>query len=250
MFKAFHIQNETSTSPVFLIADHASNAIPEDYGTLGIEDPVALRRHVAWDIGIEDVTRRLADHLQATAIYSTFSRLLIDANRYPDDPASTPVISDGVSVPANVDMTKAERKKRVDTYFTPYHDQVSRLLAEKRAQHALPLVFSMHSFTPVMNDFERPWHVGVLWDQDDRIAAPLLEILGKNPALVVGDNEPYSAREPLGYTMNVHGTELKVPHVVIEIRQDLIDTHHGAEQWAGLMADAIRQVQKRLEGAA
>lgn len=246
MSKAFHVTEEKSATNIFLIADHASRDIPEEYNLLGIEDPALLRRHVAWDIGIEDVTKRMSEKLGATAIYSTFSRLLIDANRYPDDPASTPEVSDGVHVPANVGLDDKERKKRVQTYFEPYHGKISEIITEKQKLHETLLVFSMHSFTPVMNDYERPWHVGVLWDRDERLAVPMLDILGKNPTLVVGDNEPYSAREPFGYTMNEHGTKLDIPHVVVEIRQDLIDTHHGAEQWANLMADVVRQIQKQL----
>ncbi len=249
MSKSFEILNEKSSSSVFLIADHASRSIPDEYNALGITDPALLRRHVAWDIGIEDVTKRMAEKLQATAIFSKFSRLLVDANRYPDDPASMPKASDGVVVPANEEISASERKRRLDTYFYPYHNEVSRILKNKRKSHKPPFVFSMHSFTPVMDNFDRPWHIGVLWDRDERIPVPLLEILKKNPALVVGDNEPYSAREPLGYTMNVHGTELDVPHVVIEIRQDLIDTHHGAEQWASLMVDAIHQFLKKIEAS-
>lgn len=246
MPKSFETLNADSPSPFFLIADHASREIPAEYGSLGIDDPALLRRHVAWDIGIEDVTRRMAQKMEATAIFSTFSRLLVDANRYPDDPACMPKSSDGVVVPANQDVSEEDRKTRLDTFFHPYHDEITRLMEKKTVAHEIPYVFSMHSFTPVMDDFTRPWHVGVLWDKDERIAVPLLEILQKNPSLVVGDNQPYSAREPLGYTMNVHGTELNIPHVVIEIRQDLIDTHHGAEQWAGLMVDVINQFHKKV----
>nr|WP_240969633.1 N-formylglutamate amidohydrolase [Sneathiella limimaris] len=247
---SFYTLNEHSKSPIFLIADHASRHIPEDYKNLGIEDVSLLRRHVAWDIGIEDVTKRLAEKLDCPAIFSCFSRLLIDANRYPDDPSSTPYVSDGVVVPANKDVSEVERSRRIETYFQPYHDQITKMLDDLLNLTETPIVISMHSFTPIMNDFERPWHIGVLWDQDGRIALPMLEILKKNAALVVGDNEPYSAREPLGYTMNEHGTKRDIPHVVIEIRQDLIDTHHGAEQWANLIADLLRQIEKRLLGDA
>ncbi|MBL4739418.1 MAG: N-formylglutamate amidohydrolase [Sneathiella sp.] len=245
MTKPFKIMNAESASPIFLIADHASRHIPEEFGTLGIDDPALLRRHVAWDIGIEDVTSRMSEKLRAPAIFSTFSRLLIDPNRYNDDPAAMPVESDGVRVPANEGLKKADKQKRIDQYFTPYHDQVTALLDQMVKNHAEPLVISMHSFTPVMNGFERPWHIGVLWADDNRISAPMLEILRKNPALVVGDNEPYSAQEPYGYTMNTHGTDRGIPHVVIEIRQDLIDTHHGAELWSNLMVDVINQLLKR-----
>ncbi|WP_025899350.1 N-formylglutamate amidohydrolase [Sneathiella glossodoripedis] len=246
MSDPYYLLNEESQTPVFLIADHASREIPEKYNNLGIEDVSLLRRHVAWDIGIEDVTKRMAERLGCTAIFSKFSRLLIDANRYPDDPSSTPYISDGVVVPMNENVTDEDRQERISTYFSPYHFKIEAILAQKLKQHKSPLVISMHSFTPIMNDFERPWHVGVLWDQDGRIALPMLDVLRKNPTLVVGDNEPYSARKPLGYTMNEHGTKKNIPHVVVEIRQDLIDTHHGAEQWAGLMVDVINQIADKV----
>ncbi len=246
MPQPFTLLNEDSDTPIFLIADHASREIPEKYNNLGVEDPSVLRRHIAWDIGIEDVTKRMAEKLGATAIFSTFSRLLIDANRYPTDPSSCPAISDGVEVPGNKDLPQEERDHRVETYFKPYHKKLVEILEAKQALGATPIVISMHSFTPIMDDYDRPWHIGILWDQDGRIALPMLEILNQNSTLVVGDNEPYSAREPLGYTMNEHGTKKDIPHVVVEIRQDLIDTHHGAEKWANLMTDLVIQVEKRL----
>jgi len=246
MSQPFTLINEDSDKPIFLIADHASRHIPEEYGTLGIEDPSLLRRHIAWDIGIEDVTRRMADKLQATAIFSNFSRLLIDPNRYPNDPSSIPEISDGVVVPGNRDLDPAEKQKRVDTYFTPYQEEISRVLEQKLHISQTPIVISMHSFTPIMDDFERPWHIGILWNKDGRLALPMLELLNKNASLVVGDNKPYSAREPVSYTLCEHGTNKNIPHVIVEIRQDLIDTHHGAEQWASLMADLVNQTQKKI----
>lgn len=238
----FDIQHPDSDSALLLTVDHASRHIPEKYNNLGLTDHSVLARHIAWDIGIEDVTRRLSDKIGATAIYARFSRLLLDANRYPDDPASTPVMSDGVEIPANRTVSKEDREERVETYFRPYHGAITDLIEKKRAVHEVPLLISMHSFTPVMNDFERPWHIGVLWDRDPRIALPLLKILRENSSLVVGDNEPYSAREPMGYTMNEHGMKRNIPNVAIEIRQDLIDTHQGAEKWANIMADALSRL--------
>ncbi len=238
----YDIQHEDSESALLLTVDHASRYIPAEYDNLGLEDPSVLARHIAWDIGIEDVSKRLADKLNATAIFAGFSRLLVDANRYPDNPAIMPEVSDGVDIPANRNLSAAERERRIRTWFTPYHDAILGLIAKKEAAHDFPLLISMHSFTPVMNEFERPWHIGVLWDDDPRIALPLLDILRQNSSLVVGDNEPYSAREPLGYTMNEHGTKRGLPNVAIEIRQDLIDTHQGAEKWASIMADALNRL--------
>lgn len=239
---AFSVQNADSPTALILLADHASRYIPDHYNDLGIADSSLLYRHVAWDIGIRDVTSRLADRLNASAVYSEFSRLLIDANRYPDHAASMPAVSDGVEVPANHNISAEERQRRIDKYFTPYHQRIEALIDAKIAAGLAPVLVAMHSFTPVMNSFERPWHVGVLWDRDDRLAAPLLEYLKRNPSLVVGDNEPYSAREPLGYSMNEYGTRRGLPHATLEIRQDLIDTHHGAESWTGIVTDALCHV--------
>ncbi|USG62851.1 N-formylglutamate amidohydrolase [Sneathiella marina] len=238
----FDIQNPSSPNRLLFTVDHASQHIPPAYNSLGLNDPSVLHRHIAWDIGIEDVTRRLADKLSATAIYARFSRLLLDANRYPEDMALTPVVSDGVLIPDNKNISAQEKEHRIDTYFKPYHHSIEEQLDTKIAAHGLPLLISMHSFTPIMNDFERPWHIGVLWDRDERIAGPMLEILRKNSSLVVGNNEPYSARDPLGYTMSAHGIDRGVPNVAIEIRQDLIDTHQGAEKWACIMADTVSQL--------
>lgn len=238
----FSIQNADSPTALVLIADHASGYIPGIYDNLGIADRSLLLRHVAWDIGIRDVTSRLATRLNASAVYSEFSRLLVDANRYPDNAASMPAVSDGIDVPANRNISSQERQRRIDAYFTPYHQRIEALLDAKIVAGLTPVIIAMHSFTPVMQSYERPWHVGVLWDRDDRLAGPMLGYLNQNPALCVGDNEPYSAREPLGYSMNEYGTKRNLPHATIEIRQDLIDTHHGAESWAGIMSDAIAHV--------
>lgn len=244
---AFYVLNADSETPLILIVDHASRHIPPEYDNLGVDDPSVLHRHIAWDIGIEDVTVRLAERLGASAIFARFSRLLVDANRYPDSESIMPAVSDGVEIPANRDLAAAEREKRLARWFWPYHGAILDLIEKKQARGQTPVLIAMHSFTPVMNAFERPWHIGVLWDEEARIARPLLDILRANPTLVVGDNEPYSAREPLGYTMNEHGTKRGLPHVAIEIRQDLIDTHQGAERWAAIMADSIRAL--RIEGA-
>ncbi len=248
----FTVQNEDSSSEILLICDHASRYIPSEYNDLGIEDISLLHRHIAWDIGVRDVTTRLSDRLNVTAVYSEFSRLLIDANRYPDDTNSIPDISDGIDIPANKDIDDVERTRRLNTWFWPHHNKIDELISVKSKGENTPVLIAMHSFTPIMHGIERPWHIGVLWDQDNRVAEPMLGYLRKNPTLVVGDNEPYNARVPLGYSMNEYGTKRKLPHVCIEIRQDLIDTHHGAESWANIVADAISQirgdVRKRLAG--
>ncbi len=224
---------------VLFLCDHASKRIPPEYGTLGLDEAM-LWRHIAWDIGAADVTRRLAAMFGAPALFGGYSRLLADLNRFMDDPSVMPVISDGVEIPANKGIDAAERERRRRAYYAPYHDAVDARLSAMEETGVVPAVFSIHSFTPIMNGFERPWHVGILWGEDGRLARPMLEALGRNPALTVGDNQPYSAREPYGYTTEHHCVSRGLPHVVVEIRQDLIDTHHGAEEWANILADVIR----------
>src|SRR5262249_11700790 len=151
-----------------------------------------LSRHIAWDIGIADLTRHLARAFDAVAVLSVYSRLVVDCNRRLEDATSIPPVSDGVIVPANQNLSADERERRLAQAFRPYHDAIDRMIAARRADGAAPAVVSMHSFTPVFDGFERPWHVGVLWNRDPRIPVPLMAALGKISGLVVGDNEPYS----------------------------------------------------------
>ncbi len=234
----YSILNPDGPAPVVLMCDHASRVLPQAYGTLGV-DEAALWRHIAWDIGAADVTARLATMLDAPAVLSGFSRLLIDCNRSVESPTSVPEESDGVLVPGNRNIDDAERAFRIASYFRPYHDAAEDVIAAKRAQGIVPAILSMHSFTPVMNGHERPWHVGLLWHLDDRLFLPLHNYFRGMHGIVVGDNKPYHAHSPHGYSMASHSEQTGLPHILFEIRQDLIDTHHGAESWANILADAI-----------
>ena len=77
----------------------------------------------------------------------------------------------------------------------------------------------------------RPWHVGVLWDRDARLAQPLLDALYAEGDLIVGDNEPYTGQLE-GDCMWRHATSAGLPMRSIEIRQDLIRDAAGQEAWA------------------
>jgi predicted N-formylglutamate amidohydrolase len=235
------IVNAAGAAPILLVCDHASRALPAAYGRLGL-DEAELWRHIAWDIGAADVAGRLARLLDATAVLSGCSRLLVDCNRAADDPTLICRVSDGTVVPGNRALDETEVARRIRLYHEPYHAAVAGELARLAARGAAPALISIHSFTPVMKGLARPWHVGILWDRDGRIPLPLLRVLGEDPTLVVGDNEPYSGRGNVGYTTRRHAEPAGLPHVLIEIRQDLIDTHHGAEAWANRLAAALRQV--------
>lgn len=235
------IVNPEGSAPILMVCDHASNAVPASLDALGLE-PWQLGLHVAWDIGAADVARRLARRFDAPLILAGYSRLVIDCNRAPGADASILPESDGVPVPANRELSEAEAQARVDAVYRPYHDAIEATLANFEARGIRPALISIHSFTPVFEGRERPWDVGVLHNRDSRLARLLIDELRQDRSLTVGDNQPYSARDMFGATMDVHGEAREVPHVLVEIRQDLIDTHHGAEEWAGRLAAALRAV--------
>lgn len=222
-------------APLILTCDHASNYLPRALGQLGVER-AELARHIAWDIGAAEVTRRLAPLLDAPAVLSGFSRLIIDANRRLGAGNSIPEESDGTAVPGNRGLDAAARALRRDCLFKPYHGAVARLIEARLAAGTTPALLLIHSFTPVMDGVERPWEVGILWDRDPRLATPLIRAL-RARGLTVGDNEPYSGASPVDYSLHAHGEARRLPCALIEIRQDLIDTAQGAERWAGLLAE-------------
>lgn len=229
-FQAFELINPEAVSDVLLVCDHASRALPPGWQP-GI-DAVEMRRHIAWDIGAADVTRRLAARTGMPAVLSTFSRLYIDPNRELDDPTSIVAHSDGVDIPANQAVTDDERARRQALAFWPYQNAVGAAVDRLLDQGRVPLLMAIHSFTPVYHAMERPWHVGILWNRDPRVAQETIRWFRREPDMVVGDNEPYSAQTGPGETMNRHAQARGLPHALLEIRQDLIDTHHGADDWA------------------
>ena len=234
------IVNPEATAPLLLICDHASNFIPRALKNLGL-DEAQLARHIAYDIGISTVTRALARRLEATAVLSGFSRLVIDPNRDPDDPTLVPQIGDGVVVPGNRGLSRAARSARLETFFEPYHEAVAELLDAPGARGPAPAVISMHSFTPVMRGVERPWQVSALWNRDPRLPLPFMAKL-RALGLTVGDNEPYSGRDRHGYSLHRHAEPRGLANLLIEIRQDLIDTHHGAAGLAETLAGVLAEV--------
>jgi predicted N-formylglutamate amidohydrolase len=197
--------------------------------------------HVAWDIGAAEVTRGLARRLGCPAVLAGISRLVIDCNRQPGDPGSIPANSCGVPVPGNVGIDDAEADARAERWFWPYHHEIGTVLAHLLRRGRVPAMVSVHSFTPCMGTAARPWHVGVLSNRDLRMAEPVIRALRARPDLVVGDNQPYSARE-LNYTLDTHAGAAGLPHVSFEIRQDLLADSAGCERWADLLAEVLRPV--------
>ena len=202
--------------------------------------PPTVYRHIAWDVGAAGVSRALAPLLEAPAILSTFSRLVIDPNRGPDDPTLLMKLYDGSIIPANRGAGAEELARRKAAFYDPYHGAITARLDAMEAAGVTPHLISMHSFTPKLRVRpDRPWHVGVLWDRDDRIARPLIERLRAEPDLVTGDNEPYTGQLQ-GDCMYRHGTCRGLPHVLIEIRNDLIADQADQVAWAERLAPILR----------
>jgi predicted N-formylglutamate amidohydrolase len=226
---------------MLIVADHAMRHLPQEYGRLGLQEQ-EFERHIAYDIGVEGVVRHLAVMTGAPAVMARFSRLLIDPNRGEDDPTLIRQIYDGAVIPGNYPLSGAEREHRIERYFKPFRNQVleSAALCDEASDGAC-LIISVHSFTPVMAGRARPWHVGLLWDRDNRVAHGLLPLLARDLALIVGDNEPYDGALK-GDTMHESGTQAGRAHVLIEIRQDLIADAAGQLAWAERLAPMLINV--------
>ncbi|MCV3238794.1 N-formylglutamate amidohydrolase [Mesorhizobium sp. ZC-5] len=244
VFAPFDIIEGDRKRGIVLVADHAHRELPEEYGDLGL--PASeFDRHIAYDIGVEAVTRKLAALLGVPAVMARFSRLLIDPNRGEDDPTLIRQLYDGTVVPGNYPMTAEERERRLDRFYRPYHDAVGAMVASVAHESGrAPFIFSVHSFTPAMQGHVRPWHVGVLWDMDPRAPWPLIEQLAEGKSLVVGDNEPYDGALR-GDTMFRHAIVNGFAHALIEIRQDLIGDEKGAGDWAERLAPIVDAINRR-----
>lgn len=233
---------------VLVLCDHASNRLPAEFGTLGLPSH-EFERHIAYDIGAATAATTLAAALGAPALLTTFSRLLIDPNRGADDPTLVMRISDGAIVPGNARLDAAGIEVRRRRFWQPYHDRIETVLDRMAATGTVPAIVSIHSFTPQWKGTARPWSVGLLWDNDSRLAQPLLEALAAEPDLQpwpekVGDNEPYDGALP-GDTMDNHATRRGLSNVLIEIRQDLIGSDAEARAWGERLARLLGPILER-----
>jgi predicted N-formylglutamate amidohydrolase len=229
---------------LIVFCDHARNVLPPEYGDLGLQRD-SLRRHIAYDIGAECVTRRLAALTGASAALALFSRLLIDPNRGEDDPTLVMRLSDGAIIPGNARIDALEIARRVETYWRPYRSACAGLIDDVSARGLTPILIGVHSFTPCFRGCKRPWQVGVLWDRDPRLAHPLMDAL-RTEKLEVGDNEPYDGAL-LGDSMYEHSTRRGLPGALIEIRQDLVETPERCEAWAALLARILPPILASAE---
>lgn len=221
---------------LLVICDHAANAVPADID-LGI-DSALLARHIAWDIGAEPVARGLCLRFGCPGLFAGVSRLVIDLHREEDSPALIPAESDGHAIPGNATLGAAGRAARIARFHRPYHARLAALVAATRPE----LIVSVHSFTPQLETAPgpaRPWHVGILYNEDDRAARIAVAAL-REAGFTTGDNEPYSGRQ-LNATLNRHAEAHGIPYLAIEIRNDLIADAAGAAAWVDHLAPVIER---------
>jgi predicted N-formylglutamate amidohydrolase len=228
-----------AASPFFITCDHASLRLPRALGTLGLS-PAALESHIAWDIGAAGVARRLAAALGATAVLQRYSRLVIDCNRPPGSPDSVVTRSEATDIPGNRGLPPSHLEARRHAVFEPYHRHIALALDRRTAAGLPTILIALHSFTPVYLGIPRPWHVGVLYQRDPRLGIVVRDRLRADPALVVGDNQPYAVDDHSDYGVIHHGERRGNLHVELELRQDLIAEPIEQARWADRLAEIFR----------
>ncbi len=240
MNQTFTIFGDPKKVGILIVGDHASNYIPDDID-LGL-DRAQQESHIAWDIGVAGVANILVNQYGYAAILAGISRLVVDLNRYADEDAVVPTVSDGITLYGN-QISDLARIERIQRYYHPYHSALANLLKQTPPK----LLLSLHSFTPQLADRpdeKRPWEISVLYNNDDRaagIAIPEFE----NAGLVVGDQLPYSGKL-LNATMNRHGEGNNISYLGIEMRQDLVADINGQARFASLLAQTCQKVTERL----
>jgi predicted N-formylglutamate amidohydrolase len=226
--------------PFIVVCEHASNRLPRALGDLGLK-PADLTRHIAWDPGAAELASGIASRLGATLVMQRYSRLAIDCNREPSLPDAITTFSEDTAIPGNIGLSAEAKESRVKGLWAPFHAALDRLIDKQRAARRLMGVVTVHSFTPVYRGVARPWHVGIISSGDRRFAEAMLAALGSDPRLVVGDDQPYSAKDHVDYTIRRHGFERGLPHVMIEVRNDLLRAARDIAAWTERLNGALAE---------
>jgi predicted N-formylglutamate amidohydrolase len=241
------IENPDGKGPFAIVCDHASRYLPDRYGLLGLPAD-ALATHIAWDPGGLALARHLSHRLDATLLWPDISRLVIDCNRPPDAPDLIAAVSEGRQVPGNQTVAEAERSYRLAAFHAPYHEAIEACLERRAAANLATTFVAVHSFTQVYLGESRPWEIGVVFDDDRRIADMMLAALGKDPALTIGVNQPYSPADRGYYTVNRHARSRGLPAVMIEIRNDQIADQFGQRRWGEKLGDIFEALIPTIAG--
>lgn len=241
-FTAVELLNQSGASPVLLICEHASNFIPAEFSSLGLTKDVQ-QSHIAWDPGALGVTTRMSELLDAQAVVGCVSRLVYDCNRPPHAIDAVPTKSEIFEVPGNTDLSTEEYQSRVDTCFAPFKDLIRKTIRWSRTPR---VIVTLHSFTPVYKGENRTTEIGILHDEDSRLADVMLRNAKDFSQLKVQRNQPYGPEDGVTYTLRVHGLENGLLNVMIELRNDLVATSAQQQQIATLLCDMLNDALEKL----
>ena len=239
---SFEFVRPDGLSDFFLVCDHGGNIIPSNFDNLGLYKR-DLERHIAYDIGALGVATILSETFSAPLVWQNYSRLLIDCNRQLDHKNLIPGVSDNTTIPSNESLSEKDRADRISKIFMPYHRKIEELLNCRESQNKKTIFVSMHSFTPVMGGYKRPWHIGILSAGDRSFSDAVKKYLDKNTEYFIGDNEPYEI-DGKDFTVPQHAVKRRLPSVLIEIRQDLVKTLDGQSACATVISEALSEAKK------
>jgi predicted N-formylglutamate amidohydrolase len=234
------VEVRETRGPFVVVCEHASNRVPQAVRTLGLSS-ADLERHIAWDPGAAELSAGLATRLPGALVTQRFSRLVVDCNRDPADADAIVTFSEDTRVPGNLGLSPEARQRRVAGLWAPFHAALDHLLDRRRAAHQPTALVTVHSFTPVYRGVSRPWHVGIISTAERSLAEGVLAALRRDKGLIVGDNQPYSSKDRVDYTIRRHGRDRGLPHVMIEVRNDLLRAVKDITAWAERLTEALKE---------
>ena len=241
-YRPFGVLNLDAFSDFVFVCDHADNIVPRSLFGLGL-DGVYLSSHIAYDIGALSVSKALANSFKAPVIWQKYSRLVIDCNRQIDHKGLIPAVSDGITIYGNQSLIERDRRDRINLIFKPYHKEIGRLLDKREKIVSNTFFISIHSFTPIMDGIKRPWKIGVLSGTDKDFSSRVLELLRSRYDFCIGDNEPYQV-DSKDFTIPEHARKRNLPSVLLEIRQDLIDSEKKRQFWIKTIKSVLSKARR------
>ncbi|MFQ5995031.1 MAG: N-formylglutamate amidohydrolase [Acidiferrobacterales bacterium] len=239
--RAVVVERPESTSPYLFVCDHAGNQLPRRLGKLGLKND-DLVQHIAWDVGARGLAETFAQRFSATLVRQLYSRLVIDCNRPLDAESSIAEVSEHTVVPGNHSLSEEGIEARRNDIFHPYHGTITAIIDRRLAKRQPTILVAVHSFTPVYKGDARPWHIGLQYNRDARLSHLLRDLLREDETLCVGDNKPYAVDDYTDYTIPVHGEGRRIPHVLFELRHDMIETEEDQYHWAHRLAHSLERV--------
>lgn len=239
-FESYKIINPTTKNNFIILCDHASYKIPPKYSNLGLKEN-QITKHIGWDIGALEVSKIISKKLNATLIHSLYSRLLVDCNRSLNSKTAFIKKSEDIVIPKNRYLKKSEKIYRANNFYFPYQNAIESNIKKKIDKNLIPCLISIHSFTPVYLGKKRKWHIGILQGKDKRLSSIFIEELLKIKTITLGVNQPYKLDKIGDYTLPYYYAKFGVPHVLIEIRQDLLVKKNDIIKYAKLISEILKK---------